>query len=218
MRKSIALTNGSEMELNRIFCVGRNYTDHAKEMGEGGQEPPFFFLKPHTALLETGQDFKLPRFSQNIHHEVELVVALKGSGRNLNPKEASELVYGVGIGLDMTARDMQSLAKSKGRPWDLSKGFDGSAICSSISPIKVDQITNLEFILKKNGRVKQHGRASDMIWSTSELISELSHYIELKEGDLLFTGTPSGVGEVIRGDYLSASITNSDINLSFFIA
>lgn len=212
MNYKLRVTDGTYFDLNRIFCVGRNYLNHAHEMGHTSPEPPFFFMKPNSALLRDNSEFVMPSFSNLVHYEVELVIAIKGAV-SPDPNSISSSIFGVGIGLDMTARDIQQEAKRLGRPWDISKGFSGAAICSDIMPLKLEEILKLsKFYLKKNNRVVQEGSIDEMILSIPELISELSRLIPLSSGDLIYTGTPSGVGKVSPGDILQAYI--DDVNLS----
>jgi fumarylpyruvate hydrolase len=181
--------------VHRIFCVGRNYADHVKEMGgEVGRDPPFFFSKPADALVSDGR-FPYPSMSHEVHHEIELVVALGPGAR----------IFGHAVGLDMTRRDLQAAAKKLGRPWDTAKAFDHSAPVAAIvpaeTPLKHGAIT-----LDVNGKRRQSGDISEMIWSVEEILGELGKLFTLRQGDLVFTGTPAGVGAVTRGDALHGSI------------
>jgi fumarylpyruvate hydrolase len=205
--------------VNRLFCIGRNYADHAREMGHDPQrEPPFFFLKPPTALLPPGASFVYPWFSQELHHELELVVALGQAGYQVDEETAKKMIAGVGIGLDMTCRDLQREAKRLGRPWDLAKGFDGSAPCSAIHAGGYEILSSIrQFSLRVNGRLVQQGHWRDMIWSVPELIVEISRYFHLQPGDLIFTGTPAGVGPVVPGDELSADLEGLDLALQLSV-
>ncbi len=181
--------------VHRVYCVGRNYAEHAKEMGgDTSREPPFFFMKPAGALV-TGGRFPYPSASKDVHHEVELVVALGPSAS----------VFGHAVGLDMTRRDLQAAAKKQGRPWDTAKGFDQSAPISAIVPATAP-LTSGAITLDINGQRRQTGDISDMIWSVAEIIRELSTLFTLAPGDLIFTGTPAGVAAVQRGDRLHAAI------------
>ncbi|MBO68679.1 MAG: hypothetical protein CL398_10245 [Acidiferrobacteraceae bacterium] len=194
--------------VNRIFCVGRNYAKHVVEMGyDPEREAPFFFQKSSDSILVEGTDFVYPDKTIEVHHEVELVVALKTGGKNLSRAEATSNIYGYAVGLDMTRRDLQAELKSMGRPWEISKSFDGSAPCSAI--IQSDDIghpTKGEISLKKNGSLCQEGYLQQMIWKVPEIIAYLSEFCTLMPGDLIFTGTPSGVGPVQRGDNLKCTI------------
>lgn len=204
---------GSEQgfPVRRIFCVARNYAEHAKEMGGTGREAPFFFTKPadaaHPAPLGGEGRMAYPPKTADLHHEIELVVALGLGGRNIAAEDAGRHIYGYAVGLDMTRRDLQAELKKLGRPWDVAKGFDQSA---PIGPIhRATAVGPLErgaIRLEVNGVERQRGDLSDMIWSVPEIVSILSEYFELQAGDLLFTGTPAGVGPVQRGDRLVGSV------------
>ena len=193
--------------VRRIYCVGRNYNDHVAEMGGiPGREPPFFFQKPADAVFLDG-DFPYPSASRDVHHEVELVVALHSGSGNIAPSDASQHVHGYAVGIDMTRRDLQAAAKKASRPWEIAKAFDHSAPLSEIMP-KSDTgvLERAEISLDVNGVQRQNSDISQMIWSVPEIISELSKLFELHAGDLIFTGTPSGVGPVQPGDTLHAAI------------
>jgi fumarylpyruvate hydrolase len=194
----------------RIFCVGRNYAEHAREMGhDPNREPPFFFMKPPTALLPDGRDFPYPPLSEDVHHEMELVVALRQGGSNIRIDDALDHVYGYAAGLDMTRRDLQAQAKKLGRPWEAAKAFDGSAPCGAINPASIIGHPRTGAIwLDVNGQRVQQSDISQLIWSIPEVIAELSALFTLKPGDLIFTGTPSGVGPVHRGDVLHGGVEN----------
>ena len=191
----------------RIYCVGRNYNDHVVEMGGvPGREPPFFFQKPADALLLVGE-FPYPSASQNVHHEVELVVALQSGGQNITVADAAQHIYGYAIGIDMTRRDLQADAKKAGRPWEVAKSFDCSAPISEITPkSEIGILERAGISLHVNDDQRQSSDISEMIWSVPEIISELSKLFELHAGDIIFTGTPSGVGPVLTGDKLRATI------------
>ena len=194
--------------VGNIFCVGRNYADHAVEMGgDPDREPPFFFIKPNFALLESGRDMTYPDHSIDVHHEVEMVVALGQGGRHVPVEGAMQLVYGYAVGLDMTRRDLQAEAKDKSRPWEAGKSFVHAAPCSAITPISRTGIINTGAIsLTINGEVRQSGDVNQMIWKVPEVISRLSELFLLQAGDLIFTGTPAGVGSIKVGDKLRAEI------------
>ena len=194
--------------VHRIYCVGRNYGEHVKEMGgDPKEEPPVFFSKPASACVTFNQNVAYPQATKELHHEVELVVALKSGGKDISPDSAMDCVYGYGVGIDFTRRDLQALAKDKGRPWDVAKGFDQSAPISAILPAsEVSQLSDAEISLKVNGEMRQQAQLSDMIWSVPEIICELSKFFELKPGDIIYTGTPSGVTAVIKGDRITASV------------
>lgn len=203
--------SASVFPVRRVFCVGRNYAEHAKEMGFTGREDPFFFCKPADALLQVadGETGVLPYPPQtsNLHHEVELVVALRQGGRNLTPEQARDCVWGYGIGLDMTRRDLQGEAKKQGRPWETGKAFDHSAPVGLLhAAAQTGALESGAISLRVNGQMRQQGDLSQMIWSVAESLAYLSTLFELKAGDLLFTGTPEGVGAVVEGDEMIAAI------------
>ena len=193
--------------VHRVYCVGRNYADHALEMGGSpDREPPFFFSKPADALtLEPVVPY--PPMTSNLHHEVELVVALDKGGSEVDEHAAMEMIFGYGVGVDLTRRDLQAAAKKLGRPWDVAKGFDCSAPISPIRPASQCGHPDSGIIrLAVNGEEKQRGDLSQMIWSVPEILVELSRYFELKAGDLIFTGTPAGVSAVKHDDRLECTI------------
>lgn len=193
--------------IHRIYCIGRNYADHAVEMGhDPDKEPPFFFQKnPDNVLV--GQDFPYPAQTSDVHHEFELVVALDKGGRDIPIENALDMVFGYGVGLDMTRRDLQGEAKKMGRPWDVGKAFEHSAPCSELIPVaETGHPDQGQIVFKVNGEVRQNGNLNQMIWKVAEQISILSRFFELKPGDLIMTGTPAGVGPVVRGDELEGEI------------
>ncbi|MFC4626377.1 fumarylacetoacetate hydrolase family protein [Daeguia caeni] len=194
--------------VRRIYCVGQNYADHAIEMGsDPTRNPPFFFLKSADCLVTDGADFPYPVKSDNVHHEVELVVALKEGGRDIPVEKALDHVFGYAVGIDMTRRDLQAEAKKDGRPWELGKSFDHSAPCSALVPVaECGHLAKGTIALSVNGETRQSGDLNQMIWKVAEAISYLSTYFTLYSGDLLFTGTPAGVGPVRRGDEVVATI------------
>lgn len=194
--------------VNRIFCVGRNYADHAREMGhDPNREPPFFFLKPGSAVLPEGRDFPYPRLTESVHYEVELVAALATGGSDIRPEDALSRVYGYAVGLDMTRRDLQDQAKKMSRPWDAAKAFDHSAPCSRIVPAaKIGHPNQGAIWLEVNGKRVQSSDISALIWKIPEMIAVLSTLFTLAPGDLVFTGTPAGVGPVGRGDRLQGGV------------
>ncbi len=193
--------------VRRIYCVGRNYNDHVVEMGGvPGREPPFFFQKPADALLLDG-NFPYPPATRDVHHEVELVVALQSGGKDIAVSNAAQHIYGYAVGIDMTRRDLQGEAKKAGRPWEVGKAFDHSApIGEIISKADTGVLDQAAISLHVNGTQRQSSDISQMIWSVPEIISELSRLFELHAGDIIFTGTPSGVGPVQPGDKLHAAI------------
>ena len=194
--------------VGRIFCVGRNYADHAAEMGhEVDREAPFYFTKSQHAVLLSGSDMPYPPRTNDLHHEMELVVALGKGGREIAEADAMEHVYGYGCGLDMTRRDLQAAAKDKRRPWDTGKDFDNAAILGPLTPkAGNDAIDDLQIALEVNGETRQRARLGDMVWSIPEIIADLSTLYTLHAGDLIMTGTPAGVGAVVRGDVLRGTI------------
>lgn len=207
----VAGFEGTVFPVHRIYCVGRNYAAHAQEMGHTGREPPFFFLKPADAVLavpsgSTGR-MPYPSLTQDLHHEIELVVAIGKGGKNIAVAQALDHVYGYAVGLDMTRRDLQTDMKKQGRPWCIGKGFDFSAPMGPITPAAdVGNIHNADISLQVNGSVRQHSQIAQMIWCVAETIAYLSAAWELQPGDLIFTGTPEGVASVVRGDVLEGRI------------
>ena len=198
--------------VHRIYCVGRNYEEHAKEMGFTGREPPFFFLKPADTLVvvPTGQTGQMPypSLTSNLHHEIELVVAIGRGGKNIRAADAASHIYGYAVGLDMTRRDLQNEMKKLGRPWCIGKAFDHSAPIGPITPVaQAGDIHNAEISLQVNGSDRQRSRVSKLIWNVAETIEHLSSGWELQAGDLIFTGTPEGVAAVVPGDTLVGGIT-----------
>jgi fumarylpyruvate hydrolase len=204
--------------VRRIYCVGRNYAAHAREMGaDPTREDPFFFAKPADAIVPDGATIPFPPATKNLHHEFELVVALKSGGSNVPVGSALDLVYGYAAGLDMTRRDLQNAAKAAGKPWDMGKGFDRSAPCSALYTAKrIGHPAKGVIQLKVNGEVKQKGDLADLIWNVAETIAFLSGLVELAAGDLIYTGTPEGVGPVKPGDVLEGHIDGvSDLTVRY---
>jgi fumarylpyruvate hydrolase len=203
---TIAITGSdARFPVRRIFCVGQNYAEHAREMGSDPNRPaPFFFSKPADAVVETGRRLPFPSKTAELHHEVELVIALGAGGADVKPVDAPALIFGHAVGIDLTRRDLQSQAKKTGRPWDMSKGFDRSA---PVGPL----MTGLPpfqgaISLTVDGQVRQSGDLRDMIWGVAEIIAHLSSYVAVAAGDLIFTGTPAGVGAIQRGELVRGSI------------
>jgi fumarylpyruvate hydrolase len=199
----------SRFPVRRIFCVGQNYADHAREMGSDPErQAPFFFAKPADAVVATGLRLPFPSRTDNLHHEVELVVALGRGGIDVKPQDAASMIFGYAVGIDLTRRDLQAEAKKMGRPWDMSKGFDHSApvgpLTRGIAPSR-GAIT-----LTIDGDVRQAGDLKDMIWSVSDIIAFLSSYVAIAAGDLVFTGTPAGVGPIRRGERVRGIIAGID--------
>ncbi|MBT9506568.1 fumarylacetoacetate hydrolase family protein [Rhodoferax sp.] len=197
--------------VHRIYCVGRNYEEHAKEMGFTGREPPFFFLKPTDSLIvvpegETGA-MPYPSLTHNLHHEIELVVAIGTGGKNIKAADAYKHIYGYAVGLDMTRRDLQNDMKKQGRPWCIGKAFDQSAPIGPITPAAaVSDIAHAEISLQVNGQDRQRSNVSKLIWNIAETIEHLSAAWELQPGDLIYTGTPEGVAAVVAGDTLVGKV------------
>lgn len=194
--------------VHRVYCIGRNYAEHAIEMGhDPNREPPFFFQKNPDNLLAAGHDFPYPPKTQDVHHEIELVIALGRGGINIPVGSALEHVFGYGVGLDMTRRDLQGEAKKAGRPWEIGKAFEASAPCSAlVSAEKIGHPAKGAIWLKVNGALKQQGDLAQMIWKVPEMISYLSEYFTLAPGDIIMSGTPAGVGAVKRGDKLHGHV------------
>ena len=194
--------------VHRIYCVGRNYSDHVREMGgDPGREPPIFFSKPPDAVLADGAPLPYPDRTANFHHEVELVVAIGAAGRHVAPARALDLVYGYAVGNDYTRRDLQVFAKERGRPWDIAKGFDQSAGINAIVPVaRSGHPRRGPIWLTVNGSERQRSDIDQLIWDVPDVIAELSAYFALLPGDLIYTGTPAGVGAVVPGDLVVAGI------------
>jgi fumarylpyruvate hydrolase len=194
--------------VGRIYCVGRNYAEHAREMGhDPDREPPFFFMKPADALVQNDATIAYPQVTKDLHHEIEMIVAIGKGGTNIPAEKALEHVFGYGVGLDMTRRDIQAEAKKMGRPWEMGKAFDNSAPCTELKPVTlIGHPTKGAIWLKINGEVKQKGDLADLIWNVPETIAYLSQLVTLQPGDLIMSGTPAGVGPVQRGDKLEGHV------------
>jgi acylpyruvate hydrolase len=189
----------------KIFCIGRNYADHAKELNNPIPEEPVIFMKPPTALTRDNQPFFVPDFSTDVHHEVELVLRISKNGKAVHTEYAHNYYDAIGLGIDFTARDIQSVCKTKGLPWEKAKAFDGSAVVSPFLSLK--EVNHpISFALMKNGEVAQSGNSSDMLFDFNSLIVHISRYFTLQKGDLIYTGTPAGVGRVNIGDVLEGYI------------
>jgi 2-keto-4-pentenoate hydratase/2-oxohepta-3-ene-1,7-dioic acid hydratase in catechol pathway len=196
----------------KIICIGRNYADHIKELANERPEHPVIFIKPDSAVLPKEQDFYIPEFSNEIHYEVEVLVKIKKVGKHIDPKFAHKYYDEVGLGIDFTARDLQAQLKEKGLPWEKAKGFDGAAVIGKwVSKSKLGDLNNLDFELLLNKKVVQKGNTSQMLWNIDEIIAYVSQFFMLKKGDVIFTGTPSGVGKVSVNDYLSGSLEGEEI-------
>jgi len=191
--------------VRRILCVGRNYAAHRREMGGDDRDPPFFFAKPADAIVPPGRDPAYPQRTGNLHHEIELVVAIGKAGRDVAVEDALGLVYGYAVGVDLTRRDLQNAAKDKGHPWDASKGFDDSAPISAIRPW-TGAPPQGRIAVSVNGTVKQDATVADMIWNVAEVVAEASKLWGLAPGDLIYTGTPEGVGPLVKGDRVEGEV------------
>jgi fumarylpyruvate hydrolase len=208
---SVAVAGGGEFPVHRIYCVGRNYAEHAVEMGYSGREPPFFFMKPADAVLAvaagtTGQ-IDYPTLTANLHHEIELVVAIGRGGSGIRAADAADHIWGYAVGLDMTRRDLQNEMKKQGRPWDIGKAYEQSAPIGPVLPrARTGELLGGAITLAVNGALRQQGRLEDLIWSVNEIIEHLSAAWTLQAGDLIYTGTPAGVGAVVRGDVMEGAI------------
>ena len=203
--------SSSRFPVHRIYCVGRNYEEHAKEMGFTGREPPFFFMKPADAIVvvNTGETAQLPypSLTGNLHHEIELVVAIGKGGKNIRAADALSHIYGYAVGLDMTRRDLQNDMKKQGRPWDIGKGFEQSAPIGPIVPVaEAGDVENAEISLQVNGTDRQRSNVAKLIWNVAETIEHLSAAWELQPGDLIYSGTPEGVAAVVSGDTMVGQV------------
>ena len=206
---SLAVAGSQErFPIRRVFCVGRNYGAHAREMGsDPNREPPFFFTKPADAVVPASGAVPYPPATQDLHHEVELVVALGAGGTDIDPSDAMSLVWGYGVGLDLTRRDLQAVAKDAGRPWDMAKGFDASAPCSPLIPAAtLGHPQEARIWLEVNGALRQEGNLNEMIWPIPDVIAHLSRLVTLAPGDLIYTGTPAGVAALKPGDQLRGGV------------
>lgn len=192
----------------KIICIGRNYSEHAKELGNEVPEDPVIFMKPDTAVLKKGSDFYIPEFSDDVHYELEVVLKISKGGKYIQKENAGKHYDEIGLGIDFTARDLQSKLKNKGLPWELAKGFDGSAVISDFVSKENYDLQNLNFSMTKNNEQVQNGNTKDMIFSFDDIISFASQYFTLRVGDLIFTGTPQGVGKVMENDFLEAYLEN----------
>src|ERR1044071_8005783 len=201
---AIAVAGSSKVfPVRRIWCVGRNYIEHIREMGQDERAPPFFFAKPADAIVPDGGTVPYPSLTKDMHHEVELVVALKSGGRNIPVAKANDCIYGYGVGIDLTRRDLQIASRDLKRPWEIGKAFDHSAPCGPIAEAsKIGHPTKGRITLKCNGKVRQDGDLNQLIWNVLEIISNLSEMVALEPGDIIMTGTPSGVAATVAGDKL----------------
>ena len=193
--------------VRRIWCVGRNYVEHIREMGQDERLPPFYFAKPADAVVPDGATVPYPSLTKDMHHEVELVVALKSGGRNIKVDKALDTIWGYGVGIDLTRRDLQIASRNQQRPWEIGKAFDASAPCGPLRPAsEIGHPGKGRITLKCNGKVRQDGDLGQMIWNTPEIIANLSEMVELVPGDIIMTGTPSGVAATVAGDKLECEI------------
>lgn len=196
----------------KIICIGQNYKKHIEEFGSAYPENPIFFLKPDSAILVNNKDFFLPDFSDNMQHEIELIIRINRLGKHIKKKFAHRYYNEVGLGIDMTARDLQQKCKEKGLPWEIAKAFDGSAVISTFIPLEdVGEINNLDYTLIKNDVLVQAGNTSDMIFDVDTIIEYVSQFFTLKIGDIIYTGTPSGVGKLSIGDNLKAFLGKKEL-------
>lgn len=196
----------------KIFCVGRNYVDHAKELGNQVPEEPVIFMKPKSALLQPHTPFYYPEFSNELHYETELVLRISKNGKYIPQKQASKYYNAITVGLDFTARDIQAELKKKGLPWEKAKAWDNSAVVGTWKEISADGLKKpIKFSMKNNGEEKQTGNSSDMLFSFEDIISHISNYFSINIGDLIFTGTPAGVGECVVGDRLEGFLENEKL-------
>jgi 2-keto-4-pentenoate hydratase/2-oxohepta-3-ene-1,7-dioic acid hydratase in catechol pathway len=195
----------------KIICIGRNYAEHTKELGNEIPENPVIFMKPDTAVLKKGSDFYIPEFSNDVHYELEIVLKISKGGKYIQLENADKHYNEIGLGIDFTARDVQSQLKEKGLPWELAKGFDGSAVVSDFYKKENFDLKNLNFSLLKNKDKVQDGNSSLMLFSPAKIIAFVSQYFTLKVGDLIFTGTPKGVGKVAENDILEAFLEDQKV-------
>ena len=196
----------------KIICIGRNYTDHIAELENEKPENPVVFLKPDTAILLKGQPFFIPDFSQDVHHEVEVLVRINRIGKHIQPKFAHKYYDEIGLGIDFTARDLQAQLKAKGLPWEKAKGFDGASVVGKwVAKTELPQVDELQFSLRKNGETVQAGNTALMLWKIDELIAYVSQFFTLKIGDIIFTGTPAGVGPVAINDVLVGELEGREL-------
>ena len=196
----------------KIICIGRNYTAHIAELKNERPEEPILFIKPDSSVLPKKQDFYIPEFSNDIHYEVEVLVKIKKVGKHISEEFAPSYYDEIGLGIDFTARDLQSKLKEKGLPWEKAKGFDGAAVIGEWLPKTLfENLNDLNFKLLKNGEIVQEGNTSLMLWKIDELIAYVSTFFMLKKGDIIFTGTPAGVGKISPNDYLSGSLENKEL-------
>lgn len=196
----------------KLICIGRNYAEHIRELSNERPADPVVFIKPDSAILPREQDFYIPEFTDDVHYEVELLVKIKKVGKHIDARFAHKYYDEIGLGIDFTARDLQSKLKEKGLPWEKAKGFDGSAVIGQwVAKTKFSDLQHLKFDLSLNGEIVQEGNTADMLWPVDDLISYVSRFFTLKKGDILFTGTPAGVGKVSPNDYLSGRLEGMEM-------
>jgi fumarylpyruvate hydrolase len=207
-RAEIAIAGSDKTyPVRRIWCVGRNYEEHIREMGHDVRDPPFFFAKPADAIVPEGAIVPYPPLTRDMHHEVELVAALKSGGRNIRVEQALDCIWGYGVGIDLTRRDLQIASRDMKRPWEIGKAFDASAPCGPLQPAsRIGHPSRGRIALEVNGKVRQDGDLAQMIWNVPEVIAKLSEMVELAAGDVIMTGTPSGVAATVPGDRLECEI------------
>jgi fumarylpyruvate hydrolase len=208
VQASLAVSNSADrFPVRRIFCVGRNYEEHTREMGADTREAPFFFTKPADAVVDSPCTLIYPTLTKNLHYEIELVIAIGEGGADIAPDKVVDHIWGAGVGIDMTRRDVQQEAKDKRRPWDMAKGFDQSAPISALVPLgDISTLTKGRIWLSVNDELRQSGDIADMIWSVEEHIAILSQAVRLEAGDIIMTGTPAGVGAAERGDVMTGGV------------
>jgi fumarylpyruvate hydrolase len=194
--------------VRRIYCVGRNYLNHVREMGGDERDPPFFFQKPTDAIVVSGSQVPYPPFTRDFQYEIELVLALGKGGADIAAEDAATHVYGLAVGIDLTRRDVQITARKAGRPWEIGKAFDHSAPITAITPLRGALPTSGAIMLAVNGETKQSGDLTEMVWNCAEIVAQLSAQYRLEPGDLIFTGTPAGVGPLVPGDRLTGSVAD----------
>jgi fumarylpyruvate hydrolase len=210
--------SNQQFPVGRIYCVGRNYAEHAREMGhDPDREPPFFFMKPADAIVLSGATIPYPQMTKDLHHEIEMIVAISKGGSDIPVERALDHVFGYGVGLDMTRRDLQGEAKKMGRPWEMGKAFDNSAPCTALKTVAmVGHPAKGAIWLKVNGNITQKGDLSEMIWNVPETIAYLSKLISLRAGDIIMSGTPAGVGPVKAGDKLEGHVEGvGDLTIAY---
>lgn len=206
--------NPEKIQVSKIFCLGLNYLDHISEMNSEKPSEPMVFMKPASAIIHDGESIIIPKISNDVHHEAEIVLLIGKEGKNISVEEAESYILGIGVGIDVTLRDIQSEAKKKGRPWLVSKGFDTSAPVSEFIPVeRFNDFNDINISLSVNGNIRQNGNSKDMIFKFAETISYLSEIFTFNKGDLIFTGTPKGVSKINKGDKISVNL-NDLVNLN----